>query len=71
MLILHADIVAVFKVGRRRGLETEQYDQTDGPIKNSASEGRLPDMAADFPSLEAAVQPAGATGGGGGGGSKL
>jgi len=28
-------------------------------------------MAADFPSLEAAVQHAGATGGGSGGGSKL
>lgn len=58
-------------MGRRRGLETEQYDQTDSTIRNSASEGRLPDMAADFPSLEAAVLPAGATGGGSGGGSKL
>ena len=54
-------------MGRRRGLETEQYDQTDGPIRTSASDGRLPDMAADFPSLEAAAQPSGATGGGGGG----
>ena len=51
------------QVGRRRGIEPESTDHVDGHLRTSASDGRLPDMAADFPSLEMSAQSTGSSSG--------
>ena len=48
-------------------MEGDSHDQFDGgQLRTSASDGRLPDMAADFPSLETSAQPSAASSGGAG-----